>query len=389
MHLPRTVFLALAAFTAAAADDVPREMALEALPRLAPAPEDNPGSAAKVALGRLLFFDPVLSATQTVACATCHHPGFGWGDGRAVPIGVGGEGVGPGRKLASASAMARLTRNAPSLLNVAFNGLVSGVKYTPSHAPMFWDSRVEGLEAQALVPLGSREEMRGDACASIDAVPQAVKRVKKITEYGSLFQKAFPEAKGTITSRELTQALAAFERSLIAPDTPFDRFMRGDASALSDLQKRGMEVFREAGCQHCHGGPMFSDFKLHVIAVPDSTGNGRREFRTPTLRHLKFTAPYMHNGGMKTLDDVLAFYEQLGDAASESLDGADQSLQPPLDPLFRKLNLKAEDFPSLTAFLESLSDGRHENSVPANVPSGLPVAGSTPSLWNGNFTPPG
>ena len=375
MHLPRTVFLALAAFSVAAADDVPREMTLEALPRVAPAPEDNPGSAAKAALGRLLFFDPVLSATQTVACATCHHPAFGWGDGRAVPLGVGGQGLGPGRRLASASSLALLTRNVPSLLDVAFNGLVSGVQYTPSLAPMFRDSRGEGLEAQALVPLAAREEMRGDACASTDAVPLAVDRVRKITEYEGLFRKAFPEAEGTITSRELTRALAAFERSLIAPDTPFDRFMRGEAGALNDLQKKGMQVFRAAGCQHCHGGPMFSDFKLHVIAVPDASGTGRREFRTPTLRHLKFTAPYMHNGGMKTLDDVLAFYEQLGDAASESLDGADQSLQPPLDPLFQKLNLRAEDFPALTAFLESLSDDRYNITVPARVPSGLTVAG--------------
>ena len=375
MYLPRIVLLALAAVTVALADDVPREMTLQALPQTVPTPKDNASTPAKVTLGRLLFFDPILSATKMVACATCHHPAMGWSDGRAVPIGAGGEGIGPLRKVVDGAALPLLQRNTPSLLNVAFNGMVSGIAYDPASAPMFWDSRVAGLEAQALVPLRSREEMRGDVCAEAEALPSAVERVMVVTEYRERFAQAFP---GPVTGLELAKALAAFERTLVSPDTPFDRFMRGGRSAMNEQQQRGMKVFRDAGCMHCHGGPMFSDFKPHVIGVPDALSSGRREFRTPTLRNLKRSAPYMHNGTMKSLDDVLAFYEQLGDAASESIDGADQSVQPPLDPLLQKLNLRAEDFPALSAFFDVLDDVRYDQSVPARVPSGLPVAGGRP-----------
>ena len=362
----------------AAAHDVPPEMKLEALPRTAPQPKENPSTPEKIALGRMLFFDPILSATKTVACATCHHPNFGWGDGRSVPIGVGGVGLGPSRKFEKAS-IPPLTRNAPTLLNVAFNGLVSGAKPDASYAPMFWDSRVMSLEAQALVPLRSREEMRGDVCSEADAVPGAIERVKQIVEYRELFAKAFPEAgEAVVTADHLAKAIASFERTLIAADSPFDRFIRGDQNALNPEQQRGMKIFTKAGCIHCHGGPMLSDYKLHVVGVKEASSSKRHEFRTPTLRNLRHTAPYMHNGSLRSLDDVLAFYEQLSDEASESLDGADASVQPPLDPLFKKLNLVQEDFAALKAFLDSLDDEHYDKSVPARVPSVLAVAGVQP-----------
>ncbi|MDB6118769.1 MAG: hypothetical protein JWO08_2550 [Verrucomicrobiaceae bacterium] len=375
MYLLRIVLLALATVTAVAADGLPGEMTLEALPQTVPAPLDNVGSPAKVALGRLLFFDPVLSATKTVACATCHYPTMGWSDGRAVPIGAGGNGIGPRRTVAAGTGLPLLQRNTLSLLNVAFNGMVSGTAYDPANAPMFWDSRLSGLEAQALVPLRSREEMRGDVCAEAEALPFAVERVMAVMEYRERFAKVFF---GPVTSVKLAMALAAFERTLVSCNTRFDRFMRGDKGAMDEQQQRGMKVFREAGCMHCHGGPMFSDFKPHVIGVSDAIGIGRRGFRTPTLRNLKHSAPYMHNGTMKSLDDVLAFYEQLGDAASESLDGADQSAQPPFDPFLQKLNLRPEDFPALRAFFDALDDDGYDQRVPARVPSGLPVAGGRP-----------
>ena len=358
-------------------DDLPPEMQLAAAPTRAPEPEANPSTPAKIALGRKLFFDPILSGTQTVACATCHHPDHAWGDGRAVPIGVGGKGIGPARVNTGKSPFAPIKRNSPSLLNVAFHGMVYGKVTDPTAAPMFWDGRVSGLEAQVPAPIRNAEEMRGTACTEAQALPQAVARVAKIADYQHRFAQAFPGPTSTspITAEHLTQAIAAFERILIAVETPYDQFMRGDKNALTSQQQRGLQLFRQAGCQHCHGGPMFSDFKLHVIAAPDADPAARREFRTPTLRNLSHTAPYMHNGSLKTLDDVLAFYEQLSDTASETLDGADQTQHPPLDPLLKKLNLTPQDFPALKAVLESLNDHHSDRTQPASVPSGLPVGG--------------
>jgi cytochrome c peroxidase len=118
---------------------------------------------------------------------------------------------------------------------------------------------------------------------------------------------------------------------------------------------------------------MLSDFKLHVIAAPDGVADSRREFRTPTLRNLRHTAPYMHNGSLRTLRDVSIFYEALADAVSETLDGGDTTTQPRLDPLLKHLNLNADDFPALEAFLDALNDEAYDQTIPAEVPSGLPV----------------
>jgi len=352
----------------------PAEMRLEALPARAPDPAGNPSTPAKIRLGRLLFFDPILSATQTVACATCHHPQFGWADARPTPLGVGGTGLGPARTLNGSAAVSPLTRNVPALLNVGFNGLVAGKPPDPKAAPMFWDSRVQGLEAQVLHPIQSRNEMRGDRCEESAAFSAAVTRVRGIAEYRLLFQDAFSQpGENAITADHLTKAIAAFERSLIADDSPFDRHLRGAGPALTPQQEHGLRVFQTAGCIQCHGGPMFSDFKLHFIGVTDSSPDGRRELRTPTLRNLRHTAPYMHGGSLRTLDEVLAFYEQLSDAVSESLDGGDVTAQPALDPLLKRLDLNAGDFPDLKAFLEMLNDDNYDRSVPSQVPSGLPV----------------
>ncbi len=353
--------------------EVPPEMRLEALPARAPEPADNPSTPEKVALGRLLFFDPILSATQTVACATCHHPNFAWADARTTPLGVGASGLGPARILDGKAAAAPLMRNVPSLLNVGFNGIVAGKRPDAKSAPMFWDAREQGLEAQALHPLRSRDEMRGESGAEADAIASAVTRVRSIAEYRSLFAKAFPGSQGDgVSADNLAKAVAAFERSLVAVNSPFDRHQRGEGPPLTAAQEHGLKIFQTAGCIHCHGGPMFSDFKLHFIGVNDSPPGGRREFRTPTLRNLRHTAPFMHNGSLRTLDDVLLFYEQLSDAVSETLDGGDAA-NPPLDPLLKHLNLSAEEFPDLKAFLEMLNDDGYDKTAPPHVPSGLPV----------------
>ncbi len=338
---------------------------IEALPRSAALPGDTP---AKVELGRLLFFDPILSTTQQVACATCHHPQHGWADGRPTPLGVHGVGLGPQRRLAQNAAFLPMTRNTPTILNAAFNGIESGKDYDAGNAPMFWDNRVQGgLEAQALHPIRSREEMRGDGGDETQAIAAMVGRLKAVPEYGRLFA-------GEITAPRVAEALAAYERTLITPDAPFDRFMRGDKAAMTAEQQQGMRAFEKAGCVLCHNGPMFSDYKLHSIGLTDSATN-RHEFRTPSLRNLKHTAPYMHHGGSTTLDEVLLFYDRLMDQAAETLEGGDESTLPPLDPLLRQMNMLPEDHAPIAAFLEALNDDGYDRSVPERVPSGLPVAG--------------
>lgn len=290
----------------------------------------------KIELGRRLFFDPILSATGTVSCATCHQPSKGWTDGRRTAMGIG-----------------PLTRNTLTILNVGFNA--GGV--------MFWDNRETGLEAQVRHPILAREEMRGDACEEHEALDLAVRRVRAQPGYDRRFRNIFG---GKVTFEWVAEAIAAFERSLVTSDTAFDRFLRGDKSALNGQQQRGLRIFEQAGCNRCHGGPMLSDFKMHVVGGPGE----RQAFRTPSLRNLTHTAPYMHNGRLRTLDDVLLFYEQLMDEVSETLEGGDQATQPPLDPLLRHLSLNAEDFEHVKAFLESASAAQYDQTVPPAGPPG-------------------
>jgi cytochrome c peroxidase len=343
MNLPRLLCMSLlATFSMAQEPALPPEMQFAPLPAAIPDPADNPGSPGKITLGRLLFFDPILSSNQKIACATCHQPARGWTDGRTIAVGV-----------------EALKRNTLTILNVGFN----------TNGTMFWDNREQGLEAQSMHPIRSHDEMRGDGPAEREALDIAVKRVRAVPAYRESFQATF---QGEATAQRLAQAIAAFERSLVTAGTPFDRFLRGDRSALNTQQQRGMKAFTDAGCQHCHGGPMLSDFKLHVIAAPGE----RQAFRTPSLRNLPHTAPYMHNGSLRTLDDTLLFYEVLMDEVSETLEGGDTAAHPPLDPLLKHLDLKAEDFADLKAFFESLSDPHYDRSAPEHVPSGLKPGGN-------------
>ena len=349
----------------------PLETRLAALPLKAPQPQGITDDAKIVSLGRLLFFDPILSATRSVACATCHHPQHGWADGRVTPLGVYAQGLGPGRRLSESAYIAPIRRNSPTILNVAFNGIQLGQSFDPRQSPMFWDNRERGLEAQVLHPISNREEMRGDTCTEPEAVPAMLQRLRQIPGYRQLFKDAFGME---IDITSVTRAIAAYERSLITTDTAFDRFMRGDTNALTTAQKQGLEVFHRAGCSFCHNGPMLSDYKLHAIGLNDAESR-REAFRTPSLRQLRHTAPYMHHGEMHTLDEVLLFYDRLMDQAAETLEGGDQSTLPPLDPLFRLMNLLPEDHAPLRAFLESLSTDSYDQNLPASVPSGLAVPG--------------
>lgn len=359
---------------------------LTALPLNPPAPLDNPTTPERVALGRLLFWDPVLSGQKDVACATCHHPSFGYSDGLDLAIGANGVGLGTSRAFAPGHLQRPVKRNSQTVLNVAFNGLTSNADVSPAAAPMFWDLRVKSLEAQALEPLKAPDEMRGDAYAEDRAIPEVVARLNAIPEYRRLFGRAF--GGGTpVTERNLGRALAAFQRSLVAANAPFDRYMRGETGALSPEQVRGMQRFESAGCINCHSGPMFSDFAAHVLAVPDnpklpdsdSGVNKAYAFRTPSLRNLSATAPYMHNGVFTTLPQVLDFYRRVsrggrgGGGGTRGLNA--QISREQIDPLALRLNVGGRGQQDLIAFLRALDDQGFDRTIPERVPSGLSVGG--------------
>jgi cytochrome c peroxidase len=359
---------------------------LQALPHSVPAPPDNPTTPARVALGRLLFWDPILSGQKDVACATCHHPSFGYSDGLDLSIGANGLGIGPSRAFAEGHPTRLVKRNSQTVLNVAFNGLGSVDSLSAASAPMFWDLRVQSLEAQALEPLKALEEMRGSTYTEDRAVAAVVSRLSAVSEYRRLFADAFSGA-NPVNETNLGRALAAFQRTLIASNSPFDRYMRGDTTAMDPAQLRGMERFQTAGCVNCHTGAMFSDFAPHVLAVPDNPKlpaaddgvNRTYAFRTPSLRNLSATGPYMHNGVFTSLDDVLDFYERLGRGGGRR-GGGTRGLNPQvrrdqIDPLARQLNLRGRGQRDIVAFLTALDDPNFDKTIPERVPSGLAVGG--------------
>lgn len=289
-----TVFLAGAVLVAATASAAPGP----ALPRVAPSPADNPTTAAKVALGQVLYFDPRFSSTGTVACASCHNVMEGGDDHRPTSIGVHGQVGG---------------RNAPTVWNAAFQ------------TAQFWDGRAPTLEAQAKGPPANPIEM---GMKDLDAV---IARIRAIPGYAPLFAAAYGKG-DTINVDNAFKAIAAYERTLITPDSPYDRYLAGDAKALTAQQVRGMQKFESTGCAACHQGvnlsgpplPMGTPFLMRFPTYPDSpyvakydlasdlgraTSTQRAEdehmWRVPTLRNLVYTAPYMHNGRVKTLPEAV------------------------------------------------------------------------------------
>ena len=359
---------------------------LAALPAEPAAPADNPSTPERVALGRLLFWDPILSGQKDVACATCHHPAFGYSDGLDLSIGAHGAGLGPARAFVAGHAPRLVKRNSQTVLNVAFNGLTAGGEAIPAAAPMFWDLRARSLEAQALEPIKALEEMNGGAYPEDRAVPAVVSRLNAVPEYRRLFARAFGGNR-PVNDGNLGRALAAFQRTLVTFNTPFDRYMRGGTAALSPEQVRGMERFQSIGCINCHSGPMFSDFATHVLGVPDnpklpesdSGVNKTYAFRTPSLRNLSATAPYMHNGAFATLPDVVDFYRRIsggGRRGGGNARGANaQVSRDQIDPLVRQLNMRGRGQQDLIAFLRALDDPNFDRTVPDRVPSGLLVGG--------------
>lgn len=359
------------------------------LPQNVVSPADNGLTAAKVELGRLLFWDPVLSGEQDVSCATCHHPQFGYADGRALPIGVGGVGLGPARRDGVNDDIDLVSRNSPSIINTAFNGIDDQGNVSPNQAPMFWDNRANGLEEQALMPLHSFEEMRGHAFAEDETLEVIVDRINAIATYRNQFQQIFG-GNDAVTSTNIGKAIAAFERTIVANNSPFDQYARGDQNALTAQQIQGLNRFDAVGCADCHSGSMFSDFDLHTLGVPDNplldfsdTGaNGNYDFRTPSLRNLNTTGPYFHNGVAGNLTDVLNFYRRIqGNGGGPG--GGPGNLNPnpnvapnQRDADIRDLRLNNNDVPAIAAFLQSLNDESFDRQIPASVPSGLQVGGN-------------
>jgi cytochrome c peroxidase len=263
-----------------------------------------------------------------------------------------------------------------TILNSAYNGIQADGTYDPLKSPMFWDSRVTSLEEQALKPIGSEEEMRGHAFSELATMDTVVARLSTISDYMTLFNKAFGSQ--GITKDRVAKAIATFERTLIANNSPFDQYQKGNTNALSTLQAQGFQAFVQAGCNECHKGPMFSDFELHTIGVPDNArlsatdiGAGKYLFRTGSLRNLSKTGPYMHNGRLKTLDDVFNFYDDIADGRNNTSVANNQ-----LDQKVRNLRLGGNQRQAIVAFLQSLSDENYDKTIPQSVPSGLNPGGN-------------
>lgn len=309
-------------------------------------PSTGAANLATLELGRLLFFDPILSGDRDIACATCHHPSLAWADGRPLSIGTGGAGLGRSRR----SGGHVTTRNSMTVLNTALNGVTArDTGPDPASAPMFWDHRVRSLETQAAQPILAADEMRGARFTEDAIFPEVEARLRATPEYVTRFSDAFGAA--GISRDTITRALAAFERGLLERESTFDR------RALSAAQQRGQAAFSQHGCPACHGGPMFSDFRLHRLGV-SGLGTG---VRPPSLRMVTKTAPYMHDGSLPTLEAVLQFYGRV-----------DRQL----DPALRGVRgFSGQETADVIAFLESLSDGAFDTTVPERVPSGLPVGG--------------
>jgi cytochrome c peroxidase len=346
------------------------------------APWYNPPTPAKIALGKSLFFDPYLSRCGTVACASCHQPQHGYASPQPVPSGCQGQ---TGR------------RRAPSLYNVAYR----------NH--LFWDGRVQSLEQQALIPVASPTEMDNTWTAVLAYLqtgrhePTDTSHAERRAPYGERFAEVF---NGDITPESVSQALAAYERTLITRDAPFDRWLAGDDAALTPLQKSGMALFFGRGnCSVCHPPPLFTDDAFHNIAVPQAgfekpehfpynariraaaaaqgwsvpldVDLGRQEvaalqssshalgaFNTPSLRNVTLYRPYMHNGALGTLEAVMQHYELLAAGERRPLVG-----ELAFYVRYRKAFFgargggRAEDLPAMMAFMQALQGTTHDDAA--------------------------
>ena len=297
-------------------------------PASIPFPADDPYSGAKTELGRTLFFDPRVSGAGNIACATCHNPGLAWGDGLTIAIGAGGR---------------QLERRSPTLLNLAWG------------TPLMWDGRFEDLEHQAAGPVVAPGEMN-------QTMPKLVAKLGALPGYRRLFDSAFPNE--GISEKTITQAIATFERGIVSGRAPFDRWIEGDESAISESAERGFMLFNGKGrCAQCHSGWRFTDDSFHDIGLPDQDlGRGRirskvpllqHAFKTPGLRNVAERAPYMHDGSVPTLIAVMRHYN----------DGFVS--RPSLSPEIKPLHLSDAEMDDLVRFMLALTSKDAPVAIPA------------------------
>jgi cytochrome c peroxidase len=289
-------------------------------------PEKNPFSWAKVELGRKLFFDKRLSSNGTVSCATCHRVPDAYTDASVIAVGIE-EHVG--------------NRHTPTIINVAYNDY------------QFWDGRAKTLEEQVLGPIANTNEMTLEKNQQF-AYQDCVNRIHQIEEYRSHFYKVFGREKCTL--EDIAMAIATFERTILSGNSPYDRFLAGDKNALTADQINGWKLFRKVGCVNCHLGDNFTNNRFENIGIgmdaknPDLgryaiTKNDRDwgAFKVPTLRQVSQTAPYMHDGSLKTLEEVIDYYDK-GGIPNQNLHS-----------LMQPLHLSDQDKASLVAFLKGLN----------------------------------
>jgi len=286
-------------------------------PRLINEPLLNRSNEYRVKLGKTLFFDPRLSGSNWISCATCHNPTLGWSDGLPTAIGNGQK---------------KLKRATPTIINTAYGYL------------QMWDGRADSLEHQAMGPIESSGEMNQNAA-------DVVKELSKIKGYQEMFKDAYP-GRG-ITRDTISAALAAFQRTIVTNDAPFDRWVKGDENAISKAAKRGFEIFEGPGhCAKCHAGYNFTDDGFHNIGLDDDDPGRyaikkipvlKGAFKTPTLRNIERTAPYMHNGVYKTLEEVIQHYVD-GGVRKENL-----------SPNFKQAKLNKYQAADLLEFLKTLT----------------------------------
>lgn len=287
-------------------------------PTALPAPKSNPITAEKIALGKMLFFDPRLSGSGAISCATCHNPGLGWSDGLATGIGHMGSHLG---------------RHTPTILDVAYG------------EPYFWDGRAATLEDQAKGPLTAAKEMSMSA-------ESALPLLRSIPAYVAAFSRAYPGQ--SISLDTIASAIATYERTVVSSLAPFDRWVNGDEQAISEAAVRGFVVFNgKANCAVCHATWRMSDDGFHDIGMHDSD-RGRaavmpgivqleHAFKSPTLRNIAIRAPYMHDGSIATLSEVIDHY----DKGFERRASLDASIHP--------LGLTSDEKADLLAFLDTLT----------------------------------
>ena len=285
-----------------------------------PYPQDNRPTQARTNLGKALFFDPRLSRKGNISCSTCHNPGLGWADGLTTSVGFNGK---------------ILRRASPTILNAAYNQF------------QMWDGRMRSLEDQVLGPMESHDEMNTD-------FEKTLRWLKNNHGYSEMFSEAYPGE--TISLKTLAKAIASYERTIIAQDTPFDRWVRGDKNAMTNRQIHGFQIFSDpekGNCVVCHQPPNFTDDGFHNIGLRSFSSEqvdlGRFDlkpvkilkgaFKTPSLRGISETPPYFHDGSAVTLNEVIEHYIKGGDVKEN------------LSPNMKPIKLGKREKRDLQAFL--------------------------------------